>query len=83
MQRTQISLTEEDRRLLDVAAAQTGCSLSALIRAAVQLAYGEAGDVEGDLAALESAFGGWSRDGDDGAVFVDKLRSGRRLRDRA
>jgi len=38
--RTQISLTAEETRLLDAVAARTGQSISALIRDAVDTAYG-------------------------------------------
>ena len=40
MQRTQISLTAEERRALDEEAARTGRSISALIRDAVEIVYG-------------------------------------------
>lgn len=77
MERTQISLTTEERRVLDAEAARTGRSLSHLIRSAVDSVYGIGRDVEADLAAIDSAFGSWSgRDGDT-AEWVDGLRSGR------
>jgi predicted DNA-binding protein len=41
MQRTQISLTSEERRALDAVSASTGRSISALIREAVETVYGE------------------------------------------
>lgn len=81
MQRTQISLTAEERRLLDVEAARTGRSISALIREAVTTAYGARRNANDDLAAMREARGAW-RDRDiDGAEYVERLRSGRRLDD--
>lgn len=79
MQRTQISLTSEDRRLLDEAAARTGRSISALIRDAVARTYGSARDADHDLRAIDAAFGGWRDHEVDGATHVEALRSGRRL----
>lgn len=67
MQRTQISLTDADRRALDAVADRTGRSLSSLIRAAVQAQYATGRSVEEDLAAMRGAFGAWTeRDGGDG-----------------
>lgn len=78
MQRTQISLTDEDRKLLDDEAARTGRSISALIRDAVGAVYRRR-DPDRELRAIDDAFGAW-RDRDlDGAAFVETVRSGRRL----
>lgn len=82
MQRTQISLGEEERRLLDEEAARTGRSISALVRAAVTAVYGPEHSVEADLRALEQAFGGWADDDRGGESYVESVRSGRRLRGR-
>lgn len=79
MQRTQISLTAEERRLLDAEAARTGKSVAALIREAVDLVYRRAGDRDGDLSAIEESAGAWGDRADDGEAYVDALRSGRRL----
>jgi len=79
MLRTQISLTEEERRMLDEASARTGRSMSALIRDAIDATYGSDRSAEDDLAALRRAFGSWSGDTVDGATWVEALRSGRRL----
>lgn len=79
MQRTQISLTSEERRVLDAAAARTGRSIAALIRDAVQAVYGTERSSDDDLAAMRRAFGSWKDHDQDGAAWVDQLRSGSRL----
>ncbi|QTX06000.1 CopG family transcriptional regulator [Agromyces archimandritae] len=79
MLRTQISLTDEDRALLDAEAARTGRSISALIRDAVERTYGSASDVDEDIEAIDRAFGAWQDRDIDGAAYVEGLRSGDRL----
>jgi len=79
MQRTQISLTAEERRALDAAAVRTGRSVSALIRGAVDTVYGIERSVEDDLAAMRLARGSWTDREQDGAAWVEQLRSGSRL----
>ena len=81
MKRTQISLTEEERLLLDRVVAQTGRSLSSLIREAVTKTYGAERSREEDLAALREGFGSWQDREEDGEAYVERLRSGRRLQD--
>lgn len=80
MQRTQISLTAEERRALDAAALRTGRSLSSLIRDAVEQVYGSQRSAEDDLAAMRRAFGSWHGHDLDGAAWVDQLRSGSRVK---
>lgn len=79
MQRTQISLTAEERRLLDAEAARTGRSISALIREAVTTTYGSRRDANADVRAIDAAFGTWNERDIDGETYVERLRSGGRL----
>jgi predicted DNA-binding protein len=79
MQRTQISLTDEDRQLLDAESARTGKSLSALIRDAVAEVYGDRRDLTTDLAAIEAAAGAWQARDEDGYDYVERLRPGTRF----
>jgi plasmid stability protein len=81
MQRTQISLTSEERRALDAEAARTGRSVSALIREAVETVYVVERSSDDDLAAMRQAFGSWKGRELDGAAWVDRLRSGSRLQE--
>lgn len=79
MLRTQISLTLEDRHLLDLEAARTGRSISALIRDAVAATYGVERDPAADFRAIDTAFGAWEERDIDGEAYVERLRSGTRL----
>jgi predicted DNA-binding protein len=79
MQRTQISLTSEERRALDAESARTGKSLSALIRDAVEAMYGTKRSRTDDLDLMRQAFGSWTEREESGAATVETLRSGLRL----
>jgi hypothetical protein len=79
MQRTQISLTVEERKALDAEAARTGKSISALIRDAVEAVYGTWRSSNDDLDLMRQSFGSWTDRSEDGAAMVEKLRSGSRL----
>ena len=79
MQRTQISLTAEERRTLDAEAKRTGRSISSLIRSAVETVYGSERSSDDDLATMRRSFGSWKDRGTDGQTWVDERRSGSRL----
>jgi hypothetical protein len=79
MQRTQISLTAEERQALDAEAARTGKSLSALIRDAVEAVYGTSRSSADDLDLMRQSFGSWTDRKEDGASMVEGLRSGSRI----
>lgn len=83
MNRTQISLTAQERRLLDAEAARTGRSMSALIRDAVVRTYGSQRDTDADLRAIDAALGAWESRDVDGQGYVERLRSGGRLEEAA
>ena len=82
MTRTQISLTEADRAVLDEERGRTGRSMSGLIRDAIHATYGSPGSEARTLAALEATFGVLP-DTESGEALVESVRSGRRLADLA
>ena len=79
MLRTQISLTEDQKRLLDARSAESGLSLSELVRRAVERHYGGARDLDRDLHRLRVGQGARGDREETGEQYVEHLRSGRRL----
>ena len=75
MQRTQISLTAEERKTLDAEAARTGKSISALIGYAVTEVYGTSPSSDHDLDLMRQSFGSWTEHREDGALAVERIRS--------
>jgi len=80
--RTQVSLSDDDRRVLDAVSSRTGLSMSALIRDAIHATYGGLGHAEATRRALAATFGAVSTEL-DGRELVESLRSGSRLSDQS
>lgn len=82
MIRTQISLTEEQKRRLDRETLATGLSMSELLRRLIDehLPKREYSREE-FLAALDAAQGAWKDRDFDGEEYVARMRTGRRLRE--
>ena len=78
MQRTQISLSDDDRRVLDAVARRTGLSMSALIRDAIHTTYGRVGEDDRVRTALTATFDVVDAAA-SGEELVDRVRSGARL----
>lgn len=80
--RTQISLSDDDRRVLEAVGRRTGRSMSALIRDAIRTAYGSAGEQNRISSLIDMSFGVITVEV-PGEHLVDGIRSGRRLADLA
>ncbi len=68
-------LSEAQHARLRDEAARAGCSLAELIRRAVDERYGELSDAE-RLRLFDGAFGAWKDRQEDGAAYVERIRSG-------
>jgi predicted DNA-binding protein len=79
LHRTQISLSDDDRRVLDAVSHRTGKSMSHLIRQAIHSTYGNAGQEDVARRALASTFGAVQSE-TSGEELVESIRSGSRLR---
>ncbi|MQA85884.1 MAG: ribbon-helix-helix protein, CopG family [Streptosporangiales bacterium] len=69
-----MSLTEEQKRRLDAKAAETGLSLSDLIRRAVDRYYMSTRDADADVTAIRQAVGAWQDRDFDGEPAVFQSR---------
>jgi len=81
MQRTQIYLTEEQGRLLRGRSQATGCTVSELIRTAIDDAYAprrEPSTADRVRVARRTA-GAWKDFPESGAEYVERVRGSRRL----
>jgi len=78
VERTQIYLSREQAVALDREAKRRGTTRSHLIREAVDQTYLMTPGREQVLAALRASAGAWKGRREDGASYVEKLRTGRR-----
>jgi predicted DNA-binding protein len=81
MERTQIYLTREQSAALDREAKRTGTTRSHLIREAIEARYGADPDAERVQEALRATAGLWSDRSETGEQYVERIRTGRRLRE--
>jgi predicted transcriptional regulator len=79
MNRTQIYLSDEEVEALEREARATGRTKSLLIREAIDRVYLGGRDASELLRALEASAGAWRRR-EDGASYVERIRSGRLAR---
>lgn len=73
--RMQITLTDQQYRLLQRAAQESGAALSELIARAIDTVYPKSLDVAEKLAILEETFGVWRSHPETGEEYVNRLRS--------
>ena len=81
VERTQIYLSREQADTLDREASRTGTTRSHLIREAIAEKYGMARDRRAIAAGLRATAGAWRGRREDGATYVERLRTGDRWRD--
>lgn len=81
MERTQIYLTVQQAAALDLEAKRRGTTRSHLIREAIEARYRPIRDRNEILAVLDATTGIWSDRAETGEEYVERLRSGRRLRE--
>ncbi len=79
--RTQIYLNREQADALDREAKRTGTTRSHLIREAIEARYRTPKDAEQIEHALRATAGLWRDRAETGEEYVERLRTGRRLRD--
>lgn len=81
VERTQIYLSKEQAAALDREARRTGRTRSHLIREAIDDTYRLDIKRESFLAALEESAGAWKQRTETGEAYVERLRTGSRLRE--
>ena len=81
VERTQIYLTKANASALDREARRRGTTRSHLIREAIEDRYGNDLDLDQVRRVLEATAGLWSDRTETGEEYVDRLRTGDRLRD--
>lgn len=81
VERTQIYLSREQAAALDREAKRTGTTRSHLIREAIEARYGTAKDRDRIQGALRATAGLWRDRTETGEEYVERLRTGRRLRE--
>jgi metal-responsive CopG/Arc/MetJ family transcriptional regulator len=81
MERTQIYLSKAQAAALDRQARRTGTTRSHLIREAIEARYGTRPDRTRIRRALRATAGLWKDSLETGEAYVDRLRTGRRLRE--